>query len=75
MSVVHPVTKNKVILIAVLQYILWFDVLVVIVAFIKRNRMAEASHTVRRKQWQWVIEILELTEGYINNHNILGKRH
>ena len=48
---------------AVVQYILWFNVLVFIVAFTKRGRMAEASHTVWRKQGRWVIEILELTEG------------
>ena len=37
--------------------------------------MAEASHTVRRKQSQRIIDILELVEGYINNHNTLGERH
>ena len=75
MSVVHPVAKNPVILIGVIQYVLWFDVLVIIVAFIKRNRMAEASHTVRRKQSKRIIDILELVEEYINNHNTLGERH
>jgi hypothetical protein len=39
--------------------------LVVFLAFIKRNRMAEAFHTVRRKQSLSIMEILELTKRYI----------
>ena len=74
MSVVHPVTTNPVILIAVIQYILWFDVLVVIVAFIKRNRMAEALHTVWRKQSHRIVDILELVKGYITNYNNFRER-
>jgi hypothetical protein len=75
MSVVHPVIKNLVILIAVIQYVLWFDVLVLLVAFMKRDRMAEALYMVWRKQTIWIPEILELTHGYINAYNSLGKRH
>lgn len=71
MPVVYPVITNRVILIAAIQYILWFNVLVFIVAFIKRDRMAEAPHAVWRKQGHRIIEILELTEGYINNYNSL----
>ena len=75
MSVVHPVIKDLIILTAVIQYVLWFDILVLIVAFIKRNRMAEALHTVWRRQGKWMVEILELTDGYVNNYNSLEERH